>query len=172
MWNDQNEWYYIGTWALLALIYLTNMKSRELWEMLWFSNDFPEEEFYGGYTIWMRSGQPGECGTMHEEWSQIRCKSGVLPDKQSIMQNGTGGNRKPTYIPFNTNHVEKTNAQWSLWTFWEESSPTIPLYMPNPRIGSQKTMVKGKGKAKTPEGKTYSVPKDFAEKVYAEWRKF
>ena len=108
---------------------------------------------------------------MHTEWSQIRCKAGELPDKASMLENGPSMLPR-LRIPFDTNYDKKTNAQWSLWTSWEEPSPTFPLYMPNPRSGSQRAMVDGKGKAKTPQGTSYNVPKKFAKQVYAEWRKF
>ena len=172
MWKDANNWHYLGTWAFISLIYLLGIfvpfrnrrdivpERREWWETLWFTNDYRNEQYYGGWTIQMR------CGDLADEWWQIQCMPNALPTKASMMSGLPDLSR--ARIPMCSNHMTP-DAIWSLWGSWEEASPSIPMYNPNRRITNKKTMRNRRGRARGHNAYDYKVPNKFGQQVYQEW---
>ena len=155
-----HKWHHMGTWSLVALIHLLGLKKRNTWwESLWFTNDYEDEEYYKGWTIWQR------CVNIPDEWWQIQCYANVLPDKASML-NATKLWR--ARLPMCSNMATRTSPEWSLWEDFEWAAPKIPLYMPEDK-SKKKAMRRRRGHSMEAVGNQFKVPFKELRKIYALW---
>ena len=138
--ESDREWLFVGTYSLLFIFYVVNIGYGGRWIELWmYSNDYKEEEYYGGLTIKLRTWKDKNVvwtmqtmamgyKTMWKDWYKL-------------------------YLPW-------SGVRWTYQT--KTMLPDIPTYEPKDSIKKYKMLWRGESEAKT-------MPEYYADRILKLW---